>query len=134
MRKLFVLGLLSIGLLSGCATPDVGMKIEKSPTNFDILLGSMENASSPKRSSIVASNGELTCEGKATTGKTTVELSRNGIQATYAVTCSDGRTGNIIFKGSDYGVAGFKGAGIGKLNDGSKIRVVVGDAAGTISW
>ena len=134
MRNIIVLGIASISLLTACATPDVGMKIEKSRNDFEVLMGSMENASSPKTSSIRASNGDLTCEAMATTGKVTIELSRNGISATYAVKCSDGREGDLVFQGSDYGVYGFKGAGVGKLDDGSKIKIVVGDAAGAIGW
>ena len=125
---------LSLLVLSACADPDVAMKLEKSPTDFKILMGSMSNSGSATSASIFATDGELTCEAKALDGKHTIGWTKEKIKTTYDVSCSNGAEGKLIFQGTLRGYDDFYGAGIGKLSDGSKVKLIVGDAAGTIGW
>ena len=125
---------LSLLVLSACAEPDVAMKLEKSPTDFKILMGSMSNGASASNASIFATDGELTCEAKAMDGKRTIGWTKDKIKTTYDVSCSNGAEGKVIFQGTIRGYDDFYGAGIGNLSDGTKVKIVVGDAAGTIGW
>jgi hypothetical protein len=134
MRKFLVFGLVSLGFVSACAQPDVAMKLEKSPTDFLILMGSIENATMPAKSSIFATDGEISCDAKAIDGKSTIGWTKNKIKTTFDVSCSNGASGKVLFQGTVRGYDDIYGAGIGQMSDGSKVKIVVGDAAGTIGW
>ena len=55
-------------------------------------------------------------------------------QPNLNLTCNDGRTGTVSVNLSGTSRENMSGVGVGKLSDGSKIRMVVGDAVGTLSW
>ena len=143
MRRTLTVGIVAFGLLAGCtAGYDIGMKVEKSPQDFEIMIGSFDGSmalihGSPKDATITATNGDLTCNGVSNSGTFSTDMSKNKVKHLFKVTCSDGRTGDLMAsitaRPQGYGV-GIFGAGSGKLNDGSKIKVVFGDASGTLDW
>lgn len=143
MRKTLLVGNIVFGLLAGCtAAYDIGMKVEKSPSDFEIMMGSFDGSMAlvhgdPKNATITATNGDLTCNGISSTGSFSTDMSKNKVKHLFKVTCSDGRKGNLMAsitaRPEGYGL-GIFGAGSGKLNDGSKIKVVFGDASGTLGW
>ncbi len=141
MKRILSIGVLA--LASACATaPDVAMKIENSRDKFDILLGSFDGSlalvhGNPKNATISATNGELTCDGVSTTGQFSTDMSKNKVKHNFSLKCSDGRTGRAVLtitaRPDGYGLAA-RGAGIGSLNDGSRVKIVVGEASGTLGW
>ena len=143
MRLKLVAGIVGLGLLAGCSAGyDIGMKIEKSQNDFEILMGTFDGSmalihGNPKKATITATNGDLTCNGASSTGIFTTDMSKNKVKHLFNVTCSDGRTGNltasITARPNGYGL-NIVGAGIGKLSDGSKMKIVFGDASGTLGW
>ena len=143
MRLKLVAGIVGLGLLAGCSAGyDIGMKVEKSQNDFEILLGTFDGSMAlihgdPKNATITATNGDLTCNGASSTGTFSTDMSKNKVKHLFSVTCSDGRTGNltasITARPNGYGV-NIVGAGIGKLSDGSKMKIVFGDASGTLGW
>ena len=143
MRKALAAGIVGISLLTGCtAGYDIGMKVEKTPSDFEIMMGSFDGSMAllhgdTKNATITATNGELTCNGVSNTGTFSTDMSKNKVKHLFKITCSDGRTGSLMAsitaRPQGYGV-GIFGAGSGKMNDGSKIKVVFGDASGTLGW
>ena len=119
------------------------MKVEKSQNDFEILMGTFDGPMAtfhgdPTNATITATNGELTCNGVSNTGTfSTDNISKNKVKHLFKMTCSDGRTGNLMAsitaRPTGSGLEIF-GAASGKLNDGSKIKVVFGDASGTLGW
>lgn len=144
MRKALVAGIVGLGLLAGCSAGyDIGMKLEKSPTDFEILMGTFDGSmalihGSPKNAEITATNGDVTCNGVSNTGQFSTDMGKNKVKHMFRVTCDDGRTGNVMasITGRPSGLAGLNifGSGIGKLSDGTKIKIVFGDASGTLAW
>ena len=140
MHKALVAGIVSIGLLAGCSAPSAGLKIVSSKNSGKddaILLGTLElpNAGFGKwAGNLQVTDGEISCEGsgegsKVDTGWAVVR-SRHSID----LVCSDGRTGSVQVSLSGSSSESMSGVGVGKLNDGSKLRLVVGDAVGSLSW
>ena len=143
MKMRLIVGLFTFGLLAACSAGyDIAMKVEKSQNDFEILMGTFDGSMAlihgdPKNATITATNGELTCDGVSNTGTFSTDMSKNKVKHLFKMTCSDGRTGNLMAsitaRPQGYGV-GIFGAASGKLNDGSKIKVVFGDASGTLGW
>jgi hypothetical protein len=143
MQKATIAGIVSVGLLAGCSAGyDIAMKVEKSQNDFEILMGTFDGSMAlmhgdPKNATITATNGELTCNGVSNTGSFSTDMSKNKVKHLFKMTCSDGRTGNLMAsitaRPQGYGVRVI-GAASGKLNDGSKIKVVFGDTSGTLGW
>lgn len=143
MRKTLVSGIAGLVLLAGCSAGyDIGMKLEKSPNDFEILMGTFDGSMAlihgdPKNATITATNGSITCNGVSNTGIFTTDMSKNKVKHLFNVTCDDGRTGqlmaSITARPNGYGV-NITGAGIGKLSDGSKMKIIFGDASGTLGW
>ena len=144
MHKTLIAGIFGLGLLAGCSAGyDIGMKLEKSPTDFEILMGTFDGSmalihGSPKNAEITATNGDVTCNGVSNTGQFSTDMGKNKVKHMFRVTCDDGRTGNVMasITGRPSGLAGLNifGSGIGKLSDGTKIKIVFGDASGTLAW
>ena len=82
----------------------------------------------PKKANFTATNGELTCDGVSTGGKTKTLWSKYKMTMMFKVTCSNGTKGSLAFQGTHDGLDSYIGAGTGTLNDGTKVKVVVGDA------
>ena len=143
MKMRLIAGLITFGLLAACSAGyDIAMKVEKSQNDFEILMGTFDGSMAlihgdPKNGTITATNGELTCNGVSNTGTFSTDMSKNKVKHLFKMTCSDGRTGNLMAsitaRPTGSGLEIF-GAASGKLNDGSKIKVVFGDASGTLGW
>ena len=137
---LFVL----VSCLHGCsAAYDAAMKIEKSKDNFQVLMGTFDGSlalvhGSVKEATISMTDGSLTCNGISSSGTFSTDMAKNKVRHQFNISCDDGRQGQLILSvtGRPSGLAGLDavGAGVGSLDDGSKIKVVIGDAAGTLGW
>ena len=80
--------------------------------------------------SINVSDGELTCSGIGevkTVGWKKFEQNFPNLE------CSDGRVGTLKLQLSG-NLFNPEGYGIGKLNDGTKLKVIVGDLSASIGW
>ena len=119
--------------------PDVAMKLEKSPSDFRILMGEFDGSlaligGSPKNATIHATDGEFSCEGKSNTGKFKTDMRKNVVTHLFNLTCDNGSTGQVILKITMWGNGSAQGAGVGSMSDGSKLKIVVGDMSGTLGW
>jgi len=118
-------------LLSGCSVnTTIAMKLQQ-PTKPDTtLVGNLLiNGGYSKTIQFKVTDGYLQCNGvsetfKAVRDENTINISN--------IKCSDGRTGSISLTPS-YGNPP-RGLGTGRLDDGTKLKVLVGDLAGTIDW
>lgn len=133
--------LLCITLLSsGCAVnPDVVMKLERSPQDFRIMMGEFDGSlalihGSPQNATIHATDGEVSCTGKSNSGQFKTDLRKNIVTHLFHIECSTGATGQLILKITMRGDGNSYGAGTGNMSDGSKLKIVVGDISGTLSW
>lgn len=130
-----------IALLSaGCAVnPDVAMKLERSPQDFRIMMGEFDGSlalihGSPQNATIHATDGEVSCTGKSNSGQFKTDLRKNIVTHLFHMECSTGATGQLILKITMRGDGNAYGAGTGNMSDGSKLKIVVGDMSGTLSW
>jgi len=133
-----------IVVVAGCATNhatnhDVAIKIEKSPNDFKILKGEFDGSlalihGNPKNATIHVTDGSYSCEGTSNTGTFSTDFIKNKVTHLFNFVCDGGATGQVILKITMYGNGNTHGAGIGTLSDGSKIKVFVGDMAGTLGW
>jgi len=137
-----LVGLVGLVLTACSAGYDIGMKLEKSPNDFEILMGSFDGSmailhGSTKNATLTATNGDITCDGTSNTGAFKTDGSKNKVKHLFKITCDDGRTGQVMAsitaRAQGFGVS-VSGVGVGKLNDGSKIKLIFGDAAGTLGW
>ena len=126
-----VLGLI---ILSGCQTSTVGMKLESSSRPDTTLVGSLERQTSKFTTNtftMVLTDGDLECSGVSEIIRS---INGNGFTLEYPnVVCSDGRTGNakLILSGN---FLRHSGVGVGRLKDGTKLKLIVGDLKGAIDW
>lgn len=140
MRKAFVVGIVGLGLLAGCSVPSAGLKIQPSKNSNkedSILLGTLElpNAGLQKwAGNLNVTDGELSCEGSDEASKVDMGWAVGRLRHDIKLTCSDGRSGSVQVSLSGTTRENMSGVGVGKLNDGSKLRLVVGDAVGSLSW
>jgi hypothetical protein len=137
MQKFGLIGLLSVILIAGCTeNPGITMKFkDKSET---IMLGQLNmrdvNYINKVYFDYEVSDGQTTCSGKTPVVKLQLTSALNNkVQTTMSVDCEDGRKGNLsanmTFNGRTW-----SGIGVGKLNDGTDVRVVVGDMIGNLDW
>ena len=142
LRALFV-GFISFVILTGCSAGyDMAMKLEKSSDDFEILMGTFDGSlalihGNPKNAEITATNGDITCNGVSNSGEFSTDMMKNKVKHQFKLSCDDGRSGNLVasitLRANGYGT-NISGAGVGKLNDGSKVKEVFGDASGTLGW
>jgi|TARA_R110002074_G_scaffold151162_3_gene304686 hypothetical protein len=142
--SLILLAVLGLFGLTGCSADyDAAMKIEKSKNDFQVLMGTFDGSlalvhGSVKNATISMTDGSLTCDGTSNSGTFSTDMAKNKVKHLFSISCDDGRTGQLVLSitGRPSGIAGLNasGAGIGKLNDGSKIKVVIGDASATLGW
>lgn len=138
MKRIFITCLLL--MLSACAVnPDIAMKLERSPSDFRIMMGEFDGSlalihGSPKNATIHATDGEFSCIGKSNSGKFKTDMRKNIVTHLFHLTCDNGATGQIILKITMRGDGNAYGAGVGSMSDGSKLKVVVGDMSGTLAW
>lgn len=130
----------AIMFLYGCATnPDVAMKIEQTPEDFRILMGEFDGSlalihGSPKHARIHVTDGSFSCDGVSNSGKFRTDMRTNHVTHLFHFTCDDGSTGQLLLKITMRGDGEAYGAGVGNLNNGAQIKVVVGDMTGMLSW
>lgn len=115
------------------------MKIEKSPSEFKILMGEFNGSlallnGSPKNAEINATDGVFSCLGKSTTGEFSTDFTKNKVRHLFNFTCDDGTTGQVVLVVTLWSNGRTQGVGTGVLSNGSKIKVVVGDMSGTLDW
>lgn len=139
--KLKILILIFITFFSvGCAVnPDVAMKLEKSPEDFRVMMGEFDGSlalihGSPENATIHATDGEVSCTGTSNSGKFKTDMRKNIITHLFNIECSTGATGQMILKITARPNGNTYGAGVGNMSDGTKLKVVIGDMAGTLSW
>lgn len=132
MNKAPIAVLLGLGLLAGCVpTTQVGMKLENYDNPPTTLIG---NFVDDKTQRLSVSDGDLTCSGIA------APRSRMWKSQTLSfpnIICSDGRTGLInlnVTLEMDRGITKISGVGVGKLSDGTKVKVMMGDMTVMMSW
>ena len=140
MKVRLISALVVSSFVTACSTPSAGLKIEppKGSSKDDlILLGTLElpNSGLGEWAGILAvSDGEVTCSGKDESSKVDMGWAVGRLQHNIKLECDDGRTGSVNVNLSGTTRENMSGVGVGKLNDGSKLRLVVGDAVGTLSW
>ena len=127
MRKTVIAGIAYAITLSGCAAPTLGMKLQKSG-NETILVGSVNNLLHPQKINFSATNGEMICDGTSRTAKAKSLLGKSKMTVLFDLTCNNGTTGSLAFQGTYDGGDKYYGSGSGTLDDGTKVKVVVGDA------
>ena len=127
MRKTSVAGVFGLSILAGCAAPTLGMKLQKSG-NETILVGSINNLLHPQKINFSATNGELVCDGTSRTGEARNLFGKSKMTVLFDLTCNNKTSGSLAFQGTYDGGDKYYGAGSGTLNDGTKVKVVVGDA------
>jgi len=119
--------------------PDVAMKIEKSSSKFDVLIGEFDGSlalihGNPKNAKIHVSDGELNCDGTSTTGRFSTDMRTNKVTHLFKFICDDGRTGKLPITVKVRSDSNAHGIGVGRMSDGSKIKVLIGDMSATIGW
>lgn len=115
------------------------MKLERSPQDFKVLMGEFDGSlalihGSPKNATIQATDGTLKCSGSSTTGDFKTDMRKNVVTHMFNMQCSNGATGQLILKITLRGDGNASGAGVGNMSDGSKLKVIVGDMSGQLSW
>jgi len=126
--------------ISGCAmNPDLAMKIEPRQGEPRILLGEFIGSlalihGDPKTARVQASDGQFSCEGASNSGTFKTDFRKNNVTHLFRIKCSNGSHGEVMMKISMRGDGSASGIAVGKLNDGSKVKIVVGDMTGTLSW
>jgi len=137
MRKALVAGILGLSLLGGC-TEDPAITMQMKDKAETILIGQLTmkdvNYINTVYFELDVSDGEINCTGKSPTISLSLTSGmKNKGQTLIPFECSDGRSGNVstnlTFAGGSW-----RGLGIGKLTDGTKVRVVVGDMIGNLDW
>ena len=137
MRKALVAGIVVFGLLGGC-TEDPAITMQMKDKAGTILLGQLTmkdvNYINTVYFELDVSDGEINCTGKSPTIRLSLTSGmKNKGQMLIPFDCDDGRRGkvstNLTFSGGSW-----RGLGIGKLSDGTKVRVVVGDMIGNLDW
>ena len=136
MRKLLALSFIGTGVLMGC-TEDPGMTMQFKDKAETLMVGQLNmrdvNYINTVYFDYEVSDGETTCSGKTPTVKLQLTSTmKNKANTTMSVSCDDGRAGNLAANMSFNG--SWSGVGVGKLNDGTKVRVVVGDMIGNLDW
>ena len=139
MLRYATVGALSLGLL-GCSDPSAQMKIESPKGSSDeavILLGTLALPNSGIQQwagELDVSDGEIRCVGTDEGSKVDMGWAVGRLRHDINVQCDDGRTGVVKVSLSGTTRENMSGVGVGKLSDGSKVRLVVGDAVGALSW
>ena len=120
--------------LTACSAPPATMQIKRTPDSEPVTLIGTYSGGVETQARLEVSNGELVCVGSDPNAKTTMGWSVNRTAAIIAITCNDGRTGSVTLQTTTNGVDFSQGIGIGKLSDGSSIKVVVGEIGGILEW
>lgn len=88
----------------------------------------------PKNAKIHATDGKLSCTGISNSGEFKTDMRKNIVTHLFKITCNNDTEGQMILKITMRGDGNAYGAGVGTMSDGSKLKIVVGDMSGTLSW
>ena len=137
MHKVLAVGIVGLGLLAGCSDPSATMQIvnQSGPDKTTTLAGAMQTGMvGPGKPGFQfdLSNGELTCVTDQFVANWQRGWNRNRLRQTVDFQCDDGRSGKVQMALSGTSNEDWSGIGQGKLNDGSKVRLLVGDMSGSI--
>ena len=131
--RIGLIGFVGLSMLAGCAeTPTITMKfIDQNET---IMIGQMNlnDNWSTIHFDYEVTDGEVTCLGKTTPARST--LLNVNFSTVMSVDCDNGSSGKVSanLRLSEDGL--WDGVGVGRLNDGTKIRIVVGQMSGDLTW
>lgn len=153
MRKCFVVGVISVGLLSGCYStlPD-GNGTAAYTWNDPVVLSVGKDKLTGQMTTIMGTNAKgpsyyrMTQQFEASNGMVTCTTALNerfggGRDGQFAgksydtdISCSDGNQGRMritvdTWNGRGIANHGYKGLGIGKLTNGKDLRLVFGPTA-----
>ena len=126
-----------VSCLSACGPSfDVGMQIDRLSSEPTTLLGSITEHPENKgllRKAIIfeASDGEISCSGQTLNGEYKLSGFKDKYLYKFPIPCTDGSKGNLELRMT---IPPPSGIGIGRMLVGSKIKVIIGDLAGTIGW
>ena len=139
MREAVIAGLVGFGMLAGCSDPSATMQIinKSGPDKTTTLAGAMQmGVAGPGTPSFQfdLSNGELTCVTDELAANWQRGWNRNRLRQIVDFQCDDGRSGKVQIALSGTSHEDWSGVGQGKLDDGSKVRLLVGDMSGAINW
>ena len=129
LKKFIIVCCLSI--LSGCGGAMVGMQLEDNNRRSTTLIGDWDRQG-VSNFALNVSDGELTCSGLSE--KVPFILDELNWSLAYPdLRCSDGRKGTLKLnlRGN---LLTARGIGIGRLNDGTKIKVILGDLSGPLDF
>ena len=115
-------------LLIGCNSTQAGMKLEGPNKEETTLVGIFD----VDKRTITASDGDITCSGEA--AEIGFEWVPSPVLTYPDLTCSDGRSGTMSLNMSWGARNRSSGIGIGKLSDGTKVKVIIGNLAASLSW
>ncbi|MDB9851651.1 hypothetical protein OAC62_01755 [Amylibacter sp.] len=140
MNKALVAGIVGLGLLVGCgANIPTQMNIEASSSQSEYLMGEITRAGGFGLSKInfKADSLKKSCKGQSLNGE--IQLMSNGLwqdsyKHKFPITCSDGSTGLVMLQLTIKGASGVRGTGYGKMDDGSVVKISVGETSGGIDW
>ena len=132
-----------LSFLMACQpTYNASMKLEASRDNFKTLFGSLDPQGKNVALQAIAidvTDGEISCKGASETDNWSFSGSmfRSKYRHTVPLVCSDGNEGKLIltvnWNGRDRNNP-VTGQGIGKLNDGTKVKVILGETAASLNW
>lgn len=130
--------IVAIGTLSAC-TEDPGITMQFKDRAETLMVGQLNmrevNYINKVYFDYEVTDGETTCSGKTPTVKLQLTSALNNkVNTTMSVDCNDGRNGNLAANMTFRASGTWSGVGVGKLNDGTKVRVVVGDMMGNLDW
>jgi hypothetical protein len=140
MIKITLLVILSAAI-TGCTFniknlegPPAALRIEGATTkvllgDYKYLLVTVKENSVIAEAELNVSDGTLSCMGKVNYNEKTEK------SISMPLKCTDGRTGSLIVTFSRATWRADQGAlGVGNLNDGAKLRLILGNMTGTINW
>ena len=115
------------------------MNIEKGSGKPEYLMGEITRAGGYafKKINFKAENLKKSCEGQSLNGK--AQIVSNGLwkdtfKHKFPITCSDGSTGMVMLRLAITGSSGVTGSGYGEMDDGSTVKISVGETSGGITW
>lgn len=142
MRKILLSGIVGVGLLTGC-----GLKI---PTQMNItangqpefLMGRITPVNAIGVTGMTQIRFEVenlrkTCWGQSLNGERNLMsngLSEDQFKHKFTFKCSDEATGNVILLLNNKLGTGFTGIGYGEMDNGSTIKISVGQAKLPLEW
>jgi hypothetical protein len=140
MRNALAAGFIGFGLLSGCGSAiPTQMNIAAGSKQPEFLMGEItrEGGYGLSKINFTAQNLEKSCEGQSLNGE--IQIMSNGpwqdsYKHKFPITCSDGSKGIVMMRLTIKGSSGVRGTGFGEMNDGSTVKISVGETSGGLAW